>query len=96
MEAEQAEREGSNHLGMPDERAQRNFTDPYSRIMSGPGGRDFQRYYNCQAVVDRESQVIVAARATNVPPDKQRTVAMVEEAISYVGTVPKEVSAGAG
>ena len=52
-EAEQAEREGRNHPGVPDDKAQRNFTDPDSRIMPGPGGRDFQQSYNCQAVVDR-------------------------------------------
>ena len=43
-------------------KAQRNFTDPYSRIMPGPGGRDFQQSYNCQAVGEAPN---VAARATN-------------------------------
>ena len=33
--------------------------------MTGPGGRDFQQYYYCQAVVDSTHQVIVAARAIN-------------------------------
>ena len=42
-EAEQADREGRNHPGVPDDRAQRNFTDPDSRIMPGPGRRDFQK-----------------------------------------------------
>ena len=37
-EAEQAESEGRNHSGVPDEKAQRNLTDPDSRIMPGPGG----------------------------------------------------------
>ena len=36
-EAEQAESEGRNHPGVPDDKAQRNFTDPDSRIMPGPG-----------------------------------------------------------
>ena len=63
-EAEQAESEGRSHPGVPDDKAQRNFTDPDSRIMPGPGGRDFQQSYNCQAVVDRTHQVIVAVRAT--------------------------------
>ena len=81
---------------MPDDKAQRNFTDPDSRIMPGPGGRDFQQSYNCQAVVDSAQQVIVAARATNQPSDKQQAVVMVEEAIGNVGTVPREVSADAG
>ena len=95
-EAEQAESEGRNHPGVPDDKAQRNFTDPDSRIMPGPGGRDFQQSYNCQAVVDSEHQVIVAACATNQPSDKGQAVSMIEEAILNVGTVPKEVSADAG
>ena len=37
-EAEQAESEGRNHPGVPDDKAQWNFTDPDSRIMPGPGG----------------------------------------------------------
>ena len=64
--------------------------------MPGPGGRDFQQSYNCQAVVDHEHQVIVAARATNQPSDKQQAVSMIEETINNVGAVPKEVSADAG
>ena len=32
-DAEQAESEGRNHLGVPDDKAQRNFTDPDSRII---------------------------------------------------------------
>ena len=46
--AEQAEVEGKTHPGVPDDKAQRNFTDSESRIMPGPGGRDFQQAYNCQ------------------------------------------------
>ena len=66
----EAEMEGRNHPGVSDDKAQRNFTDPDSRIMPGPGGRDFQQSYNCQAVVDNAHQVIVAARATDQPSDK--------------------------
>ena len=95
-EAEQAESEGRNHPGVPDDKAQRNFTDPDSRIMPGPGGRDFQQSYNCQAVVDSTHQVIVAARATNQPSHKGQAVSMIEETVNNTGTVPKEVSADAG
>ncbi len=95
-EAEQAETEGRNRPGVPDDKAQRNFTDPDSRIMPGPGGRDFQQSYNCQAVVDSDHQVIVAARATNQPSDKGQAVPMIEETILNAGAVPKEVSADAG
>ena len=94
--AEQAESEDRNHPGVPEDKAQRNFTDPDSRIMPGPGGRDFQQAYNCQAVVDSAHQVIVAARATNQASDKQQAVAMVVEAIGNIGLAPREVSADAG
>ena len=70
--AEQAEVEGKTHPGEPEDKAQRNFTDAESRIMPGPGGRDFQQAYNCQAVVDSTHQVIVAARATNRPRTSNR------------------------
>ena len=95
-ESEQAEREGRNHPGVPDDKAQRSFTGPDSRIMPGPGGRDFQQSYNCQAVVDSAHQVIVAARATNQPSDKGQAVSMIEETANNTGAVPKEVSADAG
>ena len=35
--AEEAQTEGKGHSGVPDDQAQRNFTDPDSRIMPGPG-----------------------------------------------------------
>ena len=96
LAAEQAEAVGKGHSGVPDDKAQRNFTDPESRIMPAPGGRDFLQAHNCQAVVDSAHQVIVAAQATNQTSDKQQAVAMVEKAIDNVGAVPKEVSADAG
>ena len=39
--AEQAEAEGGKHPGVPDDKAQRNFTDTESRIIPAPGGKDF-------------------------------------------------------
>ncbi len=85
-----------DHPGVPGDHAQRNFIHPDSRIMPGPGGKDFQESYNCQAVADSIHQVIVAARALNLSPDKQQAVATVEDAIGDVCAVPKEVSAAAG
>ena len=95
-EAERAEAEGKEHPGVPEDKAQRNFTDAESRIMPGPGGRDFLQAYNCQAVVDHKHQVIIAARATNQVSDKQQAVVMIAETIDNVGAIPKEVSADAG
>ena len=87
-QAEGAAAEGREHPGVPDAKAQRNFTDPQSRIMPGPGGREFLQAYNCQAVVDHECQVIVAARATDQASDKQQAVAMIAEAIDNIGAAP--------
>ena len=94
--AGQAGAEGKEHPGVPDDKAQRSFTDAESRIMPAPGGRDFLQAYNCQAVVDHAHQVIVAARATNQSSDKQQAAAMMQETIDNVGSVPREVSADAG
>ena len=91
-----AEAEGKEHPGVPEDKAQRNFTDAESRIMPAPGGRDFLQAYNCQAVVDHAHQVIVAARATNQSSDKQQAAAMMQETIDNIGAVPREVSADAG
>ena len=79
---EKAQAEGLNHPlhpGVPGDKARRNFTDPESRIMPSPGGRDFQQACNCQAVVDSECQMIVAAEATNQASDKQQAVSMIEQ-----------------
>ena len=95
-EAERAAEEGKEHPGVPEDQAQRNITDAESRIMPAPGGRDFLQAYNCQAVVDSDHQVIIAARATNQTSDKQRAVVMLEETMANVGVVPREVSADAG
>ncbi len=56
-QAEAAAAQGKAHLGVPEGKAQRNFTDPESRIMPGPGGKDFQQAYNCQAVVMIEEAI---------------------------------------
>ena len=95
-EAEQATAEGKDHPGVPEDKAQRNFTDAESRIMPGPGGQNFLQAYNCPAVVDHKHQAIIAARATNQASDKQQAVVMIEQAIANLGAVPKEVSADTG
>ena len=91
---ELAEVEGKTHPGVPDDKAQRNFTTAESRIMPAPGGRDFQQAYTCQAVVDCAHQVIVAARATNQSSHKQQAVVMIAETISNTGSVPRRSTKG--
>ena len=95
-EAEQAKTEGRIIPGVPEDQAQRNLADPDSHIIGGPKRRDFQQSYSRQAAADSECQVIVAARATNQPPDKGQSISMEGEAIENTGAVPKELSADAG
>jgi transposase len=52
----------------PKPKAQRNFTDPDSRIMKTADGA-FQQCYNGQAIVDSTTQVIVACELSDQAPD---------------------------
>lgn len=40
-EAERSAAEGKERSSLPEAKAQRNFTDPDSRIMPAPGGKEF-------------------------------------------------------
>jgi transposase len=95
-EARRAETEGKGLPGVPEEKAQRNFTDPDSRIMPAPGGKEFLQAYNAQVAVDSQHQVIVAAEVTNEPVDRGQALAMVKEVKGNTGSHPEEVSADAG
>ena len=81
---------------VPEDKAQRNFTDPDSRIMPGPGGKEFSQSYNCQAAVDSAYQVIVAADVTKQPSDHGWALPLVKEIEDNTGTLPREASADAG
>ena len=78
----------------PPDKAQRNFTDPESRIMKVSGG--FEQCYNAQAAVDADSHVIVAQMVTNQPTDTQHLPAMVEQIKVNTGRQAQELSADAG
>ena len=52
----------------PDPKAQRNFTDPESRIMKSKDG--FVQAYNAQAAVDADAQIIVAHELTQCGSDQ--------------------------
>ena len=81
----------------PDGKAQRNFTDPDSRIMvDGANKGSFIQAYNGQAAVDSQAQVIVAAEVTQQANDSQQLVPMIEQVGANVGRKPEAVSADAG
>lgn len=79
--------------GEPVAKAQRNFTDPESRIMKSKDG--FVQAYNAQAAVDGKAQVIVAHGLSNGQSDQEHLTACLDE-IEILGRKPKEVSADAG
>ncbi len=81
--------------GVPKPTAQRNFTDPESRIMKMPS-KAFDQAWNCQAAVDSESQIIVAADVTDAPNDKEQVAPMVEQIKENLGETPKQLSADSG
>lgn len=81
----------------PEEKAQRNFTDPDSRIMKDGATKSFEQCYNCQAAVDSRAQVIVAALVTQRANDKQQVEPMIEQMKKNLGgQKPRVVSADAG
>jgi hypothetical protein len=81
----------------PADKAQRNFTDPDSRIMQDGATKSFEQCYNCQAAVDSRAQVIVAAQVTQQANDKQQTKPLIEEMKkNLAGEKPRAVSADAG
>jgi hypothetical protein len=79
----------------PKPNAQRNFTDPDSRIMKTADG-SFHYCYNAQAVVDADHQVIIATQLTNIAVDVEQLTPMLEEIRSTVGSLPREILADAG
>ncbi|MFH1620412.1 MAG: IS1182 family transposase [bacterium] len=83
--------------GEPDSKAQKNFTDPESRIMPSPiNTGSFVQGYNCQAAVDEKSQIIVAADVTQESNDKQQARPMMEQVELNAGTAPKKALMDAG
>jgi transposase len=78
----------------PKAKAQRNFSDPDSRIMKS--GKDFVQAFNAQAAVDAEAQVIVAQGLSNAATDTQALAPMVQQIKHNTGRQAGELSADAG
>jgi hypothetical protein len=87
-------RPAKNPPGTPHDRAQRNFTDPDSRIMKTQDG--FIQGYNAQAVVDAAHQVIVAQGLTNQASDTHQLEPMLASIKANMGRQARELSADAG
>jgi transposase len=78
----------------PAPKAQRNFTDPESRIMKSKDG--FVQAYNAQAAVDGTAQVIVAHDLTQSGSDQTQLVPLVAAIAANLGRKPEAFSADAG
>jgi len=79
----------------PAEKAQRNFTDPESRIMKGGNG-DWVQAYNGQTVVDKDHQVIVACDLTNQAADAPHMQPMIGQVVENTGKKPAKAAADPG
>lgn len=79
--------------GVPDDKAQSNFTDPESRIMKTKDG--YEQAYNAQAAVDAEDQVITAADVCTQQNDNAQLVPMLEQIEANTGSKPVQLSADA-
>jgi transposase len=81
----------------PEPTAQRNFTDPESRIMpDGARKGSFVQAYNAQIAVDGKAQVIVAAEITQECNDKRQLAPMLERVEENMGAKPEAATADAG
>jgi len=93
VEREKKEAEGKKPRGkapqppsdQPPPKMQHNFTDSESRIMKAGNGNHFEQAYNGQAAVDAEgSLLIVGARVTQAPNDKEQMPATLKSVDAQV------------
>jgi len=87
-------RKPQHRPGVPKPSAQRNFTDPESRIMKGRDG--FVQAYNAQAAVDATAQVILAHHLTNNAADQDALGPLLDAIIANTEAAPAEISADSG
>ncbi len=81
---------------LPKGDAQRNFTDPDSRIMKN-SDKAYVQAYNAQVAVDASGhQIIVGCAVTNQSADAPHLEPMVEQVQEVIGSRPKEWSSDAG
>ena len=79
----------------PAAQAQRNFTDPDSKIMR-TADKAFHQCYNGQAAVDATCQVIVAADLSNQAADAPHLPALLGQVSANAGRPPRQTLADAG
>jgi transposase len=85
---------GKGPPGPPPAKAQRNFSDPQSRIMKTKDG--FIQGFNAQAAVDAAAQVILAQTVSAQASDGPHLVGLVEQITTHLQARPEQISADAG
>jgi transposase len=78
----------------PKPKAQRNFTDPESRIMKTSDGA-FHQCYNGQAIVDAKTQVIVMAELSDQAPDARQLEPALDQLDENLAAIDAELPDGA-
>lgn len=89
-----AEKDGKKADVTPDPKAQRNFTDPESRLQHTSDG--YIQGYNVQLAVDDAHQVIVGQEVVAGGADAPRLIPMVETIEASTGDFPDRLLADAG
>lgn len=83
--------EPMDDVKVPD-KAQRNFTDPDSRIMKAPGKHQFIQGYNVQIGVDSETQVILATTVHSSSSDSGSFVPILDAVEENAGRALRVVA----
>lgn len=78
----------------PKPKAQRNFTDPESKIMKTSDG-SYHQCYNAQAIVDAQAQVIVVAELSDQAPDAQQLEPALDQLTENLGAIDAQLPEGA-
>lgn len=87
--------EAKSPAASPADKAQRNFTDPDSRIMKMSSTKSFDQCYNGQAMVDDSFQVIVAAHLSQNANDKEEVEPMLDALEQNLGKIRAGMAASA-
>jgi transposase len=78
----------------PKPTAQRNFTDPESKIMKTADG-SYHQCFNGQAIVDSKAQVIVVAELSDQAPDTQQLAPALDQLDENLDAIDTQLPEGA-
>ena len=81
-------------FGEPEPSAQRNFSDPGSRIMKSK--QSFEPCCNARAVVEEGNQLIVAQQVGQNEADNESLTPLLDQVRQNTGRKPRRVLADAG